>query len=101
MKKQKENSHEGITWSEMGKENVQAEKVYSPIWPVLTSDIEKPMERLQSTQLPVGGTVAQNELKRYNSESHHSRRKVSTPLSGGPALIKTLDRSIEKLGLES
>ena len=29
MKKQKENSHEGITWSEMGKQNVQAEKVYS------------------------------------------------------------------------
>ena len=26
MKKQKENSHEGITWSEMGKQNVQAEK---------------------------------------------------------------------------
>ena len=40
-------------------------------------------------------------LKRYNSESHHSRRKVSTPLSGGPALMKTLDRSIETLGLES
>ena len=29
MKKQKENSHEGITWSEMGKQNVQAEKVYT------------------------------------------------------------------------
>ena len=29
MKKQKENSHEGITWSEMGKQNVQAEKVYN------------------------------------------------------------------------
>ena len=29
MKKQKKNSHEGITWSEMGKQNVQAEKVYS------------------------------------------------------------------------
>ena len=28
MKKQKENSHEGITWSEIGKQNVQAEKVY-------------------------------------------------------------------------
>ena len=28
MKKQKENSYEGITWSEMGKQNVQAEKVY-------------------------------------------------------------------------
>ena len=28
MKKQKENSHEGITWSEMRKQNVQAEKVY-------------------------------------------------------------------------
>ena len=28
MKKQKENSHEGITWFEMGKQNVQAEKVY-------------------------------------------------------------------------
>ena len=27
--KQKENSREGITWSEMGKQNVQAEKVYS------------------------------------------------------------------------
>ena len=32
MKKQKENSHEGITWSEMGKQNVQAEKVYSQIY---------------------------------------------------------------------
>ena len=29
MKRQKENSHENITWSEMGKQNVQAEKVYS------------------------------------------------------------------------
>ena len=29
--KQKENSHEGITWSEMGKQNVQAEKVYCPL----------------------------------------------------------------------
>ena len=28
MKKQKENSREGITWSEVGKQNVQAEKVY-------------------------------------------------------------------------
>ena len=28
MKKQKEHSREGITWSEMGKQNVQAEKVY-------------------------------------------------------------------------
>ena len=28
MKKQNEDSHEGITWSEMGKQNVQAEKVY-------------------------------------------------------------------------
>ena len=27
--KQKENSHEGITWSEMGKQNVQAKKGYS------------------------------------------------------------------------
>ena len=26
-KKQKENSHEGITWSEMGKQNVQAKEV--------------------------------------------------------------------------
>ena len=30
-KKQKENSHEGITWSEMGKQNVQAKKVYSQL----------------------------------------------------------------------
>ena len=28
MKRQKENSHEGITWSEMGKQNVQAKEVY-------------------------------------------------------------------------
>ena len=28
MKKQKENSHEGITWSEMGKQSVQTQKVY-------------------------------------------------------------------------
>ena len=28
MKKQKENSHEGITCSEMGKQNVQAKEVY-------------------------------------------------------------------------
>ena len=27
-KKEKENSHEGITWSEMGKQNVQAKEVY-------------------------------------------------------------------------
>ena len=31
MKKQKENSHEGVTWSEMGKQNVQAEKVYNAL----------------------------------------------------------------------
>ena len=29
MKKHKENSHEGITWSEMEKQNVQAKEVYS------------------------------------------------------------------------
>ena len=29
MKKQKENSHEGIKWSEMGKQNVQAKKSIS------------------------------------------------------------------------
>ena len=28
VKRQKETSHENITWSEMGKQNVQAEKVY-------------------------------------------------------------------------
>ena len=28
MKKPKENSNEGLPWSEMGKQNVQAEKVY-------------------------------------------------------------------------
>ena len=28
MKKQKENSHEGITGPEMGKQNVQAKEVY-------------------------------------------------------------------------
>ena len=44
MKKQKENSHEGITWSEMGKQNVQAEKVYY-LWVnvfcvTLLSDVE-------------------------------------------------------------
>ena len=27
MKRQKENSHENITWSEVGKQNVQAKKV--------------------------------------------------------------------------
>ena len=28
MKKQKANSHEGITWSETGKQNIQAKEVY-------------------------------------------------------------------------
>ena len=28
MKKQKANSHEGITWSEMGKQNIQVKEVY-------------------------------------------------------------------------
>ena len=27
--KEKENSHQGITWSEMGKQNIQAKEVYS------------------------------------------------------------------------
>ena len=36
--KQKENSHEGITWSEMGKQNVQAEKVY---WYVVSMVIKE------------------------------------------------------------
>ena len=31
MKKQKENSHEGITWSEIVKQNLQAKEVYSEI----------------------------------------------------------------------
>ena len=31
MKKQKENSLENITWSEMGQQNVQAKEVYSEI----------------------------------------------------------------------
>ena len=31
MKKQKENSREGITWSEMGKQNVQAERSIQPL----------------------------------------------------------------------
>jgi len=31
MKKQKANSHEDITWSEMGKQNIQAKEVYSSI----------------------------------------------------------------------
>ena len=31
MKKQKENSLENITWSEMGKQNVQAKEVYSGV----------------------------------------------------------------------
>ena len=31
MKTQKANSHEGITWSEMAKQNVQAKEVYSAV----------------------------------------------------------------------
>ena len=31
MKKQKENSYENITWSEMGKQNEQAKKVHLPL----------------------------------------------------------------------
>ena len=38
MKKQKENSHEGITWSEMGKQNVQAEMVYCLKWKIYCDD---------------------------------------------------------------
>ena len=33
--KQKENSHEGITWSEIGKQNVQAKEVY---WSLVKSN---------------------------------------------------------------
>ena len=35
IKKQKENSHEGITWSKIGKQNVQAKKVYCIVLGVL------------------------------------------------------------------
>ena len=35
-KKQKGNPYEGITWSEMGKQNVQAKKVYSHRFQPLT-----------------------------------------------------------------
>ena len=42
MQKQKENSHEGITWSEMGKQNVQAKKVYCSVL------------RQQCRMLPIG-----------------------------------------------
>ena len=42
MKKQEENSHEGIKWSEMGKQNVQAEKVYYGIcYASVTEDHQK------------------------------------------------------------
>ena len=37
MKKQKENSHEAITWSEMGKQNVQAKKAYWRFFPQLST----------------------------------------------------------------
>ena len=35
MKKQKENFHENITWSEMAKQNVQAKKVRNLLWRML------------------------------------------------------------------
>ena len=38
MKKQKENSLENITWSEMGKQNVQAKKVYKTACSFLETD---------------------------------------------------------------
>ena len=37
--KQTENSHEGITWSEMGKQNVQAEKVYCRVSLLFATDV--------------------------------------------------------------
>ena len=45
LKKQKENSREGITWSEMGKQNVQAKKVYCTGLPL---DDENGMSHLQT-----------------------------------------------------
>ena len=58
MKKQKENSREGITWSEMGKQNVQAEKVYYAIaiaiatfsdWPKNLTPVFQPMRSKSKT----------------------------------------------------
>ena len=45
MKKQKENSREGITWSEMGKQNVQAEKVYLPVHSAICFGIARKLVR--------------------------------------------------------
>ena len=44
MKKQKENSREGITWSEMGKQNVQAEKVYLTLVNLFVTEILYPRQ---------------------------------------------------------
>ena len=69
MKKQKENSHEGITWSEMGKQNVQAEKVY---WPDMAPVAEE--VRLLRFQPKTGGNRGWNSqpavvtLKQFKKE---------------------------------
>ena len=61
MKKQKENSHEGITWSEMGKQNVQAEKVYYPN----QSQQERTARRTNqnSKKLPLTGNKAREKSR--------------------------------------
>ena len=56
MKKQKENSHEGITWSEMGKQNVQAEKVYFRLFSVvfdLLIDFLQIVGNLDKSEVPL------------------------------------------------
>ena len=63
MKKQKENSHEGITWSEMGKQNVQAEKVY---WKRTAARCTKLKNaRAKRAKLLVFGTLRQRHGMRY------------------------------------
>ena len=68
MKKQKENSHEGITWSEMGKQNVQAEKVY---WSALANDIP-----YRSLRVKLKSLITFNEFSlKITSASAFSFRK--------------------------
>ena len=64
MKKQKENSHEGITWSEMGKQNVQAEKVYCLI--IITMVIERFSNDCRKTKTKVITPANHNRSRQRN-----------------------------------
>ena len=76
MKKQKENSLENITWSELGKQNVQAKVVY---WGLIQPDMLCNSARISSTNMATM-TSRENHLL-YVFEQQIIRQKLEVILA--------------------